>query len=129
VEFKGTHLTPNRDRDAAEACLRKALRNPGEPKKITIERRGSNAAAIKHYTKAPKMTLLMRRSKPLNNLVDQDHRAVRRTLRPGLGIKSFWSARCPLAGIGGMHAMRKRQRATIGAVSHTPAEQCYALAA
>jgi putative transposase len=39
-------LTPNRDRDAAEAFLHKAIRRQGLPEKITIDKSGSNTAAI-----------------------------------------------------------------------------------
>jgi transposase-like protein len=42
-------LTPTRDRDAAEAFLRKAIRTQGLPEKITIDQSGSNTAAITHY--------------------------------------------------------------------------------
>jgi putative transposase len=50
-------------------------------------------------------------------------------VRPMLGFKSFWAARCTLAGIEVMHAIRKGQLETTGTVSQTPAEQFYALAA
>jgi putative transposase len=49
--------------------------------------------------------------------------------RPMLGFKSFWAARCTIAGMEVMHAIRKGQLKTAGTVSHTPAEQFYALAA
>src|SRR6185369_14533038 len=39
-------LTPTRDRDAAEAFLHKAIRTQGLPEKITIDKSGSNTAAI-----------------------------------------------------------------------------------
>jgi len=67
--------------------------------------------------------------KYLNNIVEQDHRAVKRKVRPMLGFKSFWAARCTIAGIEVMHAIRKGQLATTGTLSSTPAEQVYALAA
>jgi putative transposase len=73
--------------------------------------------------------MVIRHSKYLNNVVEQDHRAVRRLVRPMLEFKSFWAARCTLGGIEVMHAIRKGQLAPSGTVSHTPAEQCYALAA
>jgi transposase-like protein len=60
---------------------------------------------------------------------NQDHRAVKRQVRPMVGFKSFWAARCTLAGIEVMHAIRKGQLETTGTVSKTPAEQFYALAA
>ena len=35
----------------------------------------------------------MRQNKYLNNIVEQDHRAIKRITRPMMGFKSFWSAR------------------------------------
>ena len=122
-------LTPNRDRDAAEAFLRKAIRNQGLPEKITIDQSGSNTAAITHYNQTHKTAIIMRHSKYLNNLVEQDHRAVKRLTRPMLGFKSFWAARCTIAGIEVMHAIRKGQLLTAENQPQTPAEQFYALAA
>jgi putative transposase len=122
-------LTPNRDRDAAEAFLHKAIRTQGLPEKITIDKSGANTAAITHYNKIHKTAIVIRHSKYLNNLVEQDHRAVKRLTRPMLGFKSFWAARCTIAGIEVMHALRKGQLATTGTLSRTPAEQFYALAA
>ena len=122
-------LTPNRDRDAAEAFLHKAIRTQGLPEKITIDKSGSNTTAITHYNKTHKTAILIRHSKYLNNLVEQDHRAVKRKVRPMLGFKSFWAARCTIAGIEVMHAIRKGQLVSTGTTSQTPAEQFYALAA
>ena len=122
-------LTPQRDRDAAEAFLCKAIRTQGLPEKITIDKSGANTAAIMHYNKTHKTAIVIRHCKYLNNLVEQDHRAVKRKVRPMLGFKSFWAARCTSAGIEVRHAIRKGQRETTGAVSQTPAEQFYALAA
>jgi len=122
-------LTPTRDRDAAEAFLRKAIRTQGLPEKITIDKSGSNTAAIMHYNKTHKTAIVIRHCKYLNNIVEQDHHAMKRLTRPMLGFKSFWAARCTLAGIEVMHAIRKGQMATTGAMTQTPAEQFYALAA
>ena len=101
----------------------------GLPEKITIDKSGSNTAAIKHYNKTHNTAIILRQSKYLNNLVEQDHRAVKRVVRPMLGFKSFWAARCTIAGIEVMHAIRKGQLETTGTVAPTPAEQCYALVA
>jgi len=54
---------------------------------------------------------------------------VKRLTRPMLGFKSFWAARCTIAGIEVMHAIRKGQLMTPEHSSQTPAEQLYALAA
>ena len=122
-------LTPTRDRDAAEALLRKAIRNQELPEKITIDQSGSNTAAITHYNRTHKTAIVIRHSKYLNNLVEQDHRAVKRVVRPRLGFKSFWAARCTIAGVEVMHAIRKGQLVTAENARQTPAEQFYALAA
>ena len=122
-------LTPNRDRDAAEAFLRKAIRTQGLPEKITIDKSGANTAAITHYNTTHKTAIVIRHSKYLNNLVEQDHRAVKRLTRPMLGFKSFWAARCTIAGLEVMHAIRKGQLRNMGNVPQTPAEQFYGLAA
>ena len=122
-------LTPQRDRAAAEAFLWKAMRRQGVPEKITIDRSGSNTTAIKRYNTTHKTAIIIRHSKYLNKIVEQDHRAVKRKVRPMLGFKSFWAACCTIAGIEVMHAIRKGQLVTIGNTSPTPAEQFYALAA
>jgi hypothetical protein len=54
---------------------------------------------------------------------------VKRLTRPLLGFKSFWAARCAIAGIEVMHAIRKGQVITSRHLLQTPAEQFYALAA
>ena len=102
-------LTPTRHRDAAEACLRKAIHTQRLPKKITIDQSGSNTAAIRRYNRTHKTAIVIRHSKYVNNVVEQDHRAVQRLTRPMLGVKSFWAARCTIAGIEVMHAIRKKQ--------------------
>ena len=109
--------------------MRKAIRTQGLPEKITIDKSGANTAAITHYNKTHKTAIVIRHSKYLNNIVEQDHRAVKRLTRPMLGFKSFWSARCTIAGIEVMHAIRKEQLATAGDKPRTPAEQFYALGA
>jgi len=100
-------LTPNRDRDAAEASLHKAIHTQGLPEKITIDRSGANTAAITHYNQTHKTAIVIRHCKYLNNVVEQDHRAVKRLTRPMLGFKSFWAARCTIAGMEVIHALRK----------------------
>ena len=108
---------------------RKAIRSQGLPERITIDQSDANTAAITHYNQTPKTAIVIRPSKFLNNLVEQDHRAVKRLTRPMLGFKSFWSARCTIAGIEVMHAIRKGQLPSTVDAPQTPAEQLYALAA
>jgi transposase, IS6 family len=46
---------------------------------------------------------------PDNNIVEQDHRNVKRSIRPGLGFGGFWTARRTLAGYEAMAMLRKGQ--------------------
>ena len=85
-------LTAKRDCKAALRFLRKAIRCNGTPEKITIDKSGANAAAIGSYNTDHKAGIEMRQIKYLNNIVEQDHRAIKRQIRPMLGFKSFWSA-------------------------------------
>jgi len=111
------------------AFLRKAIRARGLPEKVTIDQSGSNTAAIIRYNRIHKATIIMQQARYLNNIVEQDHRTVKRVVRPMLGFKLFWAVRCTIAGIEVMHAIRKGQLVLSSAKSLTPAEQFYALAA
>jgi IS6 family transposase len=51
---------------------------------------------------------------PVNNIVEQDHRNVKRVTRPGLGFGGFWTARRTLAGYEAMAMIRKGQVRNIG---------------
>jgi transposase-like protein len=122
-------LTAKRDRKAALRFLRKAIKWNGSPEKITIDKSGANTAAIDIHNaehEAGKAGIEIRQIKYLNNLVEQDHRAIKQLVRPMLGFKSFWSAAVTLAGIELMHMIRKGQLRTTGEMC--PARQFYSLA-
>jgi transposase-like protein len=65
--------------------------------------------------------------KYLNNIVEQDHRAIKRVTRPMLNFKSFRAARNVLAGIELMHMIRKGQLLLQGGNERSFADQFYAL--
>jgi putative transposase len=68
--------------------------------------------------------------KYLNNIVEQDHRGVKRITRPMLGFKSFDAAQSTLVGIELMHMIRKRQLVVeAGDEGLTATELFYSLAA
>jgi putative transposase len=71
----------------------------------------------------------VRQVRYLNNLVEQDHRSMKRVTRPMLGFKSFEAAQRTLAGIELMHMLRKRQLARGVEQGLTAAAQFYFLAA
>src|SRR5256714_8136419 len=102
-------LTEQRDESAAKRFLTKAIRRHGVPEKITIDGSAANEAAIKSYNEEHGTTIVIRKIKYLNNIVEQDHRAVKRITRPMLGFKSFEAAECTLAGVELMHMLKKRQ--------------------
>lgn len=70
----------------------------------------------------------IRQKKYLNNVVDQDHRAIKHRTRPMLGFKNFRCARIILGGIEFMHMIVKGQMKDSG-IAQTPAQQFYSLVA
>lgn len=72
--------------------------------------------------------ILVRQVKYLNNIVEQDHRAIKRVTRPMLNFKSFRSAGSVLAGIELMHMIPKGQFAADDAAPMSFADQLYGLA-
>jgi putative transposase len=72
-------LRAKRDHAAARAFFEHAIDLHGVPEKITIDKSGANTAAIASIQADSGLPIAMRQSKYLNNLVEQDHRAVKRT--------------------------------------------------
>ena len=123
-------LTEHRDTEAALRFLTQAIRRHGVPETITIDGSEANEAAIKRYNEAHGTHIIIRQVKYLNNIVEQDHRAVKRVTRPMLGFKSFEAAQSTLVGIELMHMLKKRQLVVeAGAQGLTAAEQFFSLAA
>jgi putative transposase len=123
-------LTEHRDKEAALRFLKKAIRRHGVPETMTIDGSGANEAAIKSYNEAHGTTISIRQVKYFNNIVEQDHRGVKRITRPMLGFKAFDTAQSTLVGIELMHMIRKRQLVVEeGDEGLTAAELFYSLAA
>jgi putative transposase len=123
-------LMEARDERAALRFLTKAIRRHGGPESVTIDGSEANAAAIRRYNEAHGTAIIIRQVKYLNNVVEQDHRAVKRVTRPMLGFKSFETAHATLIGIELMHMIKKGQMVVEEEIEVlTPAEQFYALAA
>jgi transposase-like protein len=123
-------LTAQRDEQAAKRFLTKAIRRHGVPEKITIDGSAANETAIKSYNAEHGTAIAIRKIKYLNNIVEQDHRGVKRVTRPMLGFKSFEAAQGTLVGIELMHMIKKKQlMVEAGDEGRTAAEQFYALAA
>jgi putative transposase len=123
-------LTAQRDEQAAKRFLTKAVRRHGVPETITIDGSEANAAAIRSYNQEHGTTIIIRQIKYLNNVVEQDHRGIKRITRPMLGFKSCEAAQGTLAGIELMHMLKKGQMVVEeGVAGFTPAAQFYALVA
>src|SRR5499433_924260 len=123
-------LTEQRDKEAALRFLKKAIRRNGLPETITIDGSDANEAAIKRYNEEHGTTIAIRQVKYLNNVVEQDHRAVKRVTRPMLGFKSFDAAQGTLVGVELMHMIKKKQMGVeTGEEGLTAAELFYSLAA
>ena len=99
-------LTAKRDKAAARRFLERANNLHDVPEKITIDKSGANTAAIESVKADACVDIRIRQNKYLNNIVEQDHRAVKRVTQPMLGFKSFWSARIVIADIETMHIIK-----------------------
>ena len=121
-------FTAHRDRAAARRFLQSAVDQHGEPEKITIDKSGANTAAIEDYNAEHEACIERRQCKYLNNIVEQDHRAIKRVVGSMLGFKSMRCARILLAGIEVMHMIRKGQLDSPEGQVASAAKQFYSLA-
>ncbi len=122
-------LTKQRDTKAARRFLNKAMGRHGVPEKITIDGSDANASAITSSNEDHGTSLDIRQLKYLNNIVEQDHRGVKRVTRPMLGFKALNAAQNTLTGIELMPMITKKQMcSTASEEGLTAAQQFYALA-
>jgi transposase-like protein len=105
-------LRTKRDVAAAKAFFRRAFKTQGRlPRAITLDGYQASHRAVREVLgehQRGKGTVL-RSSKYLNNLIEQDHRSVKLRLGPMLGFKRFRNASTTIAGIELMHRIRKGQ--------------------
>jgi transposase-like protein len=111
-------LSARRDAAAAKRFFRKALGQPHtmNPRTITVDKNPSYPRAVAEMKEDGELwrRSRVRQVKFLNNIVEQDHRRIKRLVRPGLGFDSFWTARRTLAGYEVMAMVRKGQVRRIG---------------
>jgi putative transposase len=113
---------------AARRHFEKSMTLNGEPETLTIDKSGANMAALEAINAECETPIKIRQAKYLNNVIEQDHRAIKRRTRPMLGFKSFRCARILPGGIEVTHMIAKGQMKRNGA-RQTFAEQFYSLAA
>ncbi len=105
------YLSRKRDVNAAKAFLRQAMKGQRVPAKITLDAYAAShraVAELKDSGELPKR-VIVRSSKYLNNLIEQDHWRVKQRIYPMLGFKRFRNAAIAISGIELGHRIRKGQ--------------------
>ena len=102
-------LTKRRQRMSAQRFLIKAIDNNGTPELINIDKSGANTSGIKVYNKRNHSRIKIRQCKYMNNIVEQDHRGIKRRIVLGLGFKEFESAKRTISGIEIVRMIQKKQ--------------------
>ena len=106
-------LSAKRDKQAAKRFFRKALGrdNTRNPREIVTDRLKSYPGALRETKRDGELWRFTRhrRGRWLNNLVEQDHRRIKRRTGPMLGFQSFGTARRTLAGVEAMAMLAKGQ--------------------
>jgi IS6 family transposase len=111
-------LSAKRDTKAAKRFFRNMLKAPKHqsPRGINVDRNNAYPPAVEELKEEGVLavTTQLRQCKYLNNIVEQDHRFIKRRVNPGLGFFSFKTARRTIGGYEAMHMMRKGQVEGIG---------------
>jgi transposase-like protein len=105
-------LCADRSESSARAFFTKALQTHRfrAPRKVNVDgNAATHRALLVLKTENPGWSVLIRSRRYLNNIVEQDHRAIKRRCAPMLGLKSFRTAAVILAGVELAHRIRKRQ--------------------
>ena len=121
-------LRAHRDGAAARRYFEKAIDQNSAPETVTVDKSGANLAALNAINAERETPIKIRQNKYLNNIVEQDHRAIKRIVKPMMGFKDFRCARIILSGIEVMHMIRKGQLKVTKGIVVSSAEQFYSLA-
>lgn len=65
------------------------MKAKGAPEKVTMDRRGANKAAMDEINGSRETAIIVRQVKYLNNIVEQEHRAIKRVTKPMLNSSHF----------------------------------------
>ena len=104
-------LRKHRDAAAAKSFFRKAFKHNAIPAKVTIDKSGSDISALTSANKnlPEDKQIEVRQIKYLNNIVEQDHRFIKKRTKPMLGFKNFHSAKITITGIENIRIIQKKQ--------------------
>ncbi|MVA56854.1 IS6 family transposase [Agrobacterium vitis] len=112
-------LPEHRDEAAASAFFARVIENNGWPEKVVIDKSGANLAGLQNINSLLLLQgwfwlIEILQVKYLNNIIEQDHRFIKKLTRPMKGFKSFRCASATLDGIEVAHMIRKLQFSTTG---------------
>ena len=104
-------LTKRRQKMSAQKFFNKAIGNNGKPRIVNVDKSGSKSSAILTVNKRSLSTkkIKIRKVKYLNNIIEQDHRRIKRRIRIMTGFKEFESAQRTLSGIEVVSIIKKDQ--------------------
>ncbi len=108
-------LSKIRDEEAATLFFEKAIGNNALPEKVVMDKCGANRAGLNNINLYLLLVgcwlsfIAILQVKYLNNIIEQDHRSVKRLTRAMMGFKAFHSAEATLEGIETAHMIRKVQ--------------------
>jgi putative transposase len=104
-------LTKRRQKMSAQKFFNKAIGNNGRPRLVNIDKSGANSSALRTVNKRSLSTnkIKIRMVKYLNNIVEQDHRRIKRRISITTGFKEFESAQRTLSGIEVVNIIKKGQ--------------------
>jgi len=107
-------LSERRDLAAARRFFKKTIATNGVPERVVIDKSGANLAGLQAVNTILKFTgtgdiIEIRQIKYLNNILEQDHRFIKRITKPMMAFKAFHSASATIAGIEVAHMIRKNQ--------------------
>jgi hypothetical protein len=106
-------LCTDRSESAARAFFSKALKThqPRWPRKLNLDGNAASHRALRllRQENPEWRSVVVRSRRYLNNIVEQDHRAINRRCASMLALKSFRTAAVTLAGVELAHRIRKRQ--------------------
>ena len=129
-------LSKKRDEPAAKVFFIKAIGSSGLSEKVTMDKSGSNNAGLNsinlqliifYLLRYSLIQMTIRQIKYLNNIVEQDHRCIKRITNQMMSFKDFHFAKATLAGIELCRMLKKGQH--VNAKNSPAFEQFYALAA
>ncbi|MEK4835320.1 MULTISPECIES: IS6 family transposase [Bacillus] len=107
------YLSKSRNHKAAKRFFKKALRSfhVSKPRIITVDKNPAYPIAIEQLKKEKRIPTgtKIRRIKYLNNIVEQDHRFIKKRIRSMLGFKSYKTSASILSGVEAMHMVKKEQ--------------------